>query len=181
MDLLLLPDVLLINIIACLSPCDILAFCRTCRYSRQLLANSSLLQYIIALFKAGMEDNSPPFLHDIRDRLLYLTRREEIWRNVDLSEGRKFVVNVTQRHSHIRSYSAGVFMLGDLNPDPGNLRTNSLKYIRLPSCLHRWEIESHNTGQRIWKCLQLGVDALGIGIALEGSDLIVLLSAEPSA
>ena len=180
MHLLSLPIELLLTIITYLNPRDILAFCRTNKDARLTYRSRRLLQYILVLFATGMKDNSPPFLLDACERLKYLAQRDEIWRSVDLSEQRRIVLNVTQHHSHIRSYSAGIFMLGDMGIIPENLRTSGLRYVRLPSCLHHCKTESQLESQWEWKHLPLGIDALGIGVALEGHDLIAILSAEPS-
>ena len=138
-----------------------------------------LLQYTVLLFETGMEEHGPPFLREMRERISYLTSREKLWCSADLSGKRKFILNVTQRHSHIRNYSARVFMLGDLGPTPENLRTNGLWHVEMPTCLHRRDQRTWR--QCKWSRLPLGIDALGIGVSLAGQDLIAVLSAEPSS
>ncbi|KAH8114992.1 hypothetical protein DFH11DRAFT_1508158 [Phellopilus nigrolimitatus] len=177
MSLFALPTELLIAILTYLDVRDILAFCRVCRFTHNVHSDSTLLRYIVALAAAGMEDAGVFYPLETSRRLSYLLGREALWSRVDLNEERRFTIPVNHRNSHIHDLTAGVYIFGDLSLVPDSLRTNSLRYVYLPVCMHRHEMEVSNWWKRV--PLGQGVEALNIGVSLRENDLLVVLTSVP--
>lgn len=177
MDLLALPFELLVAIIAYLDPKDILAFCLVCHYAQDVYRRSFNLQYRVALFASGKEDAHLPNPMSRRDRLAYTLRREAMWRILELDRGRLIEIAINHRHSHVHDLTSGLYIFGDLSLVPDNLKTESLRYVRLPTCTHlRPSAEGPDHGVDWWTTKPIGVEALCIGLSLEDNDLLAALT-----
>ena len=177
MKLFSLPAELLVGIVALLDIPDILTFCRVCRLANELVVNSATLQYIIALFATGMADEGRRSPLTTRDRLSYLSQREELWSSLDLKTERRVVIPVQHRHSHIHDLNGGVYIFGELSLVPDTIRVNSLRFAHLPSCAH--DMEKFRAQASSWTNFPLGIEALNIGVSLQHNDLLAVLTSVP--
>ncbi|KAL5478958.1 hypothetical protein ACEPAI_2245 [Sanghuangporus weigelae] len=181
MNLLSLPPELIVTIVALLDIHDILSFYRVCRLAKGIVANSAILQYIIALLATGMTDVGRLSVLTTRDRLSYLSRREDLWNTLNLRSERRVTIPVHHRHSHIHDLAAGIYIFGELSVVPDSIRVNSLRFVHLPTCTH--DIEEFRTialqRASVWKYFPLGIEALYIGVSLEHNDLLAVLTSVP--
>ena len=180
MDLFRLPVELLMAIIAYLGPKDVLAFCLVCRFTQDLYKFNPNLQYRIALFATGKEDGRGPLPVNICDRLAYTLQRECIWKTLELDRGRLVKIALNYHHSHVHDLTSGLYIFGDLSHSPDNLRTESLRFVKLPTCMHSnasVEGPGHKTGW--WTTIPIGVEALCVGLSLEENDLLAVLTSIP--
>lgn len=167
-------------IIAYLDPKDILAFCLVCHFTQDLYGINPSLQYRVALFVNGKEDGRGPLPMNIRDRLDYTLKRECMWKTLELDRGHLVKIALNYRHSHVHDLASGLYIFGDLSNAPDNLRTESLRFVKLPTCVHSSasvESPGHNTGW--WTTIPIGVEALCIGLSLEENDLLAVLTSIP--
>ena len=173
MGILRMPEELLVAILAYLDAPDILAFRRTSRRMRELYEDSSLLQYLVELDSAGLEETISSYKPDYAGRLTYVMRREELWVLANLDDHRRFRIPVEHDHSHLHALSGSVYVLADLGLEPDTLRTSGLHYISLPTCIHKDRLRNRQTW---WKPKSLGVEAISIGLSLEEQDLLAVLT-----
>ncbi|KAH9960553.1 hypothetical protein BGW80DRAFT_929564 [Lactifluus volemus] len=82
MSLFTFPTEILIKILCLLKARDIVAFSGTCHHLQSIVVNTPILQYIIYMNCAGLEDDLRPGLA-IPDRYARLRRWEAAWNNLD--------------------------------------------------------------------------------------------------
>ena len=175
MNLLSLPPELFVVILSKLEVKDILAFEQVNHFTNDFDKKSSILQYLITLYKTGMKDVQGLSELSTRDRLAYLSGREALWTSLDLIESRKIKIPVFHRHSHISDISNSTYIFGELSELPENIRTNNLWYSYLPNCIHE---EGHPKSETWWKHFSLETEALSVGFSLEEYDLLAVLTSK---
>lgn len=176
MGIILLPSELVVAILTHLGARDILAFCCTSHCARLLLKDSKLLQYFVELDVSGLDEVGNTLDFDLADRLQYILNRERLWCLEGFGPHRRISVPVQHDHSHLHALTASVYVLGDLGLQPDTLRTNSLRYVCLPRCLH--QTSRPQEPQDWWTSMLLGIEALSIGVSLDGQDLLAVLTTE---
>ena len=176
MDILTLPFELLVAVIAQLHPKDILAFCLVCRYAQDVYRRSFYLQYRTALFATGKHDSNHSFRMNVRERLTYAYERESLWRSLRLDGNRLVEIAINHRQSHVHDLTAGLYIFGDLSLSPDNLRAESLRFVRLPTCTHS---RGPDHIANLWTEIPTGVEAICIGLSLEENDLLAILTSVP--
>lgn len=176
MGILILPSELVVAILTHLGARDILAFCCTGHFARSLLKDSKLLRYFVELDVLGLDEVGNTLDFDLADRLAYVLNREKLWCLEGFGPQRKIPVPIQHDHSHLHALTASVYVLGDLGLQPDTLRTNSLRYVCLPRCLH--QTGRPRDPQEWWTPVLLGIEALSIGVSLDEQDLLAVLTTD---
>lgn len=154
-----LPTELIERILILLPPLDLLSVNLTSRFFRNVVSSSILIQYVISLKLADVEDN-PRSHHSVLERRDLLKKREEAWFN--LTPTAKRTVDCNFVSSGLYDLVSGIYVLGDTS------RT-SLHYIHLPqssSLNPEWQIFDANDGRWI----------VDFGLGIEEHDLIATVT-----
>lgn len=163
-----IPPELISCILQYLSPHDIISCRRTCR-TLYNLCNDSNLRYLVQMERCGVNDDLLPGLC-YPDRLRILERREKAWETLDF---RKPVqVCVPFDSTGIYDFTGGAFLLGTRLYSASRRPTIGYSYVSLPSFS-----EEENQKEVQWMGLNLGVQILDVGLAVQEYDLIAALTA----
>jgi hypothetical protein len=159
-QLLDLPAEILERILILLSPNDI-GSCLLCNhFMHEVVQNSVQLQYIIALYKAGCEDNTRSSL-SLTERCEILKRHEKLWLNCEPSFTQS--IQVPFRIGGLYDLSCGLYFLGDRS-------RRLLSYVRLPTHpsqeTPKWETFSLNDHRFM----------VDFGVSVDEHDLIAVIT-----
>ncbi|KAH9170111.1 hypothetical protein EDB89DRAFT_1980645 [Lactarius sanguifluus] len=169
LTLLDIPPELIVSIILCLSPHDIMSCQGTCRALCGVCKDTAL-RYLVELERHGVSDDLRPGI-SYPERLLLLQRREEAWANLDF---RKSVqVTVPFESTGIYDFTGGAFLLGTRLHSASRQPTIGYSYLTLPS------LSSTDDQKLKWHGIGLGIQILDVGMAVHEHDLIVALTACP--
>ncbi|KAF9804393.1 hypothetical protein IEO21_09405 [Rhodonia placenta] len=171
-----LPPELLAYILAYL-PLPGLAACLSVnRRLHDIIVSDVLLQYIVELRAAGVENNSSPSCRlTIADRLRMLRQREQAWECLEF--GRITSIPVKHNPSGIYDLTGGLFLLGE-SRSPTRTGTDALHFVRLLSAISDSE---ESEGEYIaadakWSRIDLGAHIVDIGLAVQEHDLIAIVT-----
>ena len=162
-----IPPELISCILQYLSPRDIISCRRTCR-TLYNLCNDSNLRYLVQMERCGVNDDLRPGLC-YPDRLRILERREKAWEMLDF---RKPVqVCVPFDSTGIYDFTGGAFLLGTRLYSASRRPTIGYSYVSLPSFS-----EEEDQKEVQWMGLNLGIQILDVGLAVQEHDLIAVLT-----
>jgi hypothetical protein len=177
-NLLDLPEDLLIRILHHLPLATLISCLSTCRNLNNVITQSTLLQYTMALECHGLTNNPDRnCLLSLAERLRLLRAREEAWRWFNIN----FVEQIDVEHSSslILELTGGVCVLGDsvtretiIAPDLSTTwNTKALMSVVLPT-------EEGAPSERTWNKItgNPGIDILDIGVAIQEHNLIALVT-----
>lgn len=172
-----LPAEIVVQIFSHLDLFEINAVKSISPYYRDVVANSSLLQYIAGLEASGLQDEGeahPPI--NLQQKLQCLRAHEEDWRT--LRTERMIRVAINHVPSSIYDLSGGVYVLGETNIRPDmhwhNVVTNGLRYVDLASItVYR---EGHLLFNQEWRKFEIGSRILDMGFALQEHDLVAVIA-----
>ncbi|KAH9038808.1 hypothetical protein EDB85DRAFT_392455 [Lactarius pseudohatsudake] len=169
LTLLDIPPELIVSIILCLSPHDIMSCQGTCRTLCGVCKDTAL-RYLVELERHGVSDDLRPGI-SYPERLLLLQRREEAWANLDF---RKSVqVTVPFESTGIYDFTGGAFLLGTRLHSASRRPTIGYSYLTPPS------LSSTDDQKLKWQEISLGIQILDVGMAVHEHDLIAALTARP--
>ncbi|KAN0118369.1 hypothetical protein V8E52_005345 [Russula decolorans] len=164
-----IPPELISCILQYLSPRDIISCRRTCR-TLYNLCNDSNLRYLVQMERCGVNDDLHPGLC-YPDRLRILERREKTWEMLDF---RKPVqVCVPFDSTGIYDFTGGAFLLGTRLYSASRRPTIGYSYVSLPSFS-----EEEDEKEVQWMGLNLRIQILDVGLAVQEHDLIAALTAK---
>lgn len=132
MNLLDLPDELLVQIASYLALYELLFLQQTCSRWQEVVRSSAALQYAIELSVAGMIDNPASRLVP-GERLRILERKEKAWRVLDMSDRKS--LTLSHRPSGIYDLTGGTLLLGERHNGEGYAGTDAVHTINLHSTL----------------------------------------------
>ena len=162
-----IPPELISCILQYLSPRDIISCRHTCR-TLYNLCNDSNLRYLVQMERCGVNDDLRPGLC-YPDRLRILERREKAWEMLDF---RKPVqVCVPFDSTGIYDFTGGAFLLGTRLYSASRRPTIGYSYVSLPSFS-----EEEDQKEVQWMGLNLGIQILDVGLAVQEHDLIAVLT-----
>ena len=166
-SLLHIPPELIIRTLQYLSPEDIISCRRTCR-TMYNICNDPYLLYLVQMERCGVGDDLRPGLC-YSDRLRVLERHDEAWEILDF---RKPVqVCVPFDSAGIYDFTGGAFLLGTRLYSASRRPTIGYSYVSLPSFS-----EEENQKEVQWMGLNLGIQILDVGLAVQEHDLIAVLT-----
>ncbi|KAH8989922.1 hypothetical protein EDB86DRAFT_2941489 [Lactarius hatsudake] len=169
LTLLDIPPELIVSIILCLSPHDIMSCQGTCRTLCGVCKHTAL-RYLVELERHGVSDDLRPGI-SYPERLLLLQRREEAWANIDF---RKSVqVTVPFESTGIYDFTGGAFLLGTRLHSTSRRPTIGYSYLTPPS------LSSIDDQKLKWQEISLGIQIMDVGMAVHEHDLIAALTARP--
>lgn len=162
-----LPSELSIHILSKLPAIDLFFSVQlTNRYLRTLISDSSLLQYQIALFFAGAEDNPDSSLVPV-ERKRALQCREKAWG--EFAVGKKTTVSIKHQSSGLYDFTAGIYILGEHGGPDVEYPTTALRWLDM----RQQELGvSSNDWTRI--CVDRNIVDFGMGV--EEHDLIAIVT-----
>ncbi|OCH87066.1 hypothetical protein OBBRIDRAFT_782191 [Obba rivulosa] len=163
--LLHLPPELLIRILSYLDYVAIITCQQTCRLFRDLVATSSLLQYLIELGIAAYEDN-PSSTVPLVDRLRLLKATQRAWNSLDFGPPR--AIRVPFNPSSIYDLSAEVFLLGETQSTSQFPGTDAVRFIFLD--------QPGMTDTPPWRSVDLQQKIIDVGLAVHEHDLMALVT-----
>jgi hypothetical protein len=168
MNLLDLPQELLIKILCFLDLSDLISCYRTNYLLHTIIQTSVKILYRMNLQIHGLTDN-PSCSLSTAERLHLLKAREEAWSTLTVNF--KSIIDVPHRTSSIYELTGGLLVFGEALHTRAH--TKALKYFVLPS------IEDNTTSNRNSKWSGIDPDAVVLDIALgvRGLDLMVIVTA----
>ncbi|KAL1941516.1 hypothetical protein VTO73DRAFT_6955 [Trametes versicolor] len=170
MNLLGLPDELLVQIASYLALYELLFLQQTCSRWQEVVRSSAALQYAIELSVAGMIDNPASRLVP-GERLRILERKEKAWRVLDMSDRRS--LTLSHRPSGIYDLTGGTLLLGERHNGEGYAGTDAVHTINL----HAAALEDGvRTNGPSWSNIDLGKQVIDVGLAIQEHDLMAIVT-----
>jgi hypothetical protein len=167
MNLLDLPQELLVQILCCLDLPDIISCTATNRLLHTIVHNTVNIQYRIHLQLHGLTDN-PSCSLSIAERLRRLKAREEAWNTLDPNFQR--TIPVHHRTPGVYDLTGGILVLGEI--DQARFPTQSLMHVVLPS----FENNGTHGMSSDWSRFNLKSLVVDVCMAVEEHDLIAVLT-----
>jgi hypothetical protein len=152
-----LPPELIVHILYHLSPKDLLACRLISKYFNNIIQNSILLQYHLALNGAQAENNPYSYL-PTSEKLKALEDSEKAW--AFLRPRFTTSIEVPHNPSGIYDLTGGVYLLGNANK-------TQLHYMQLPS---------RGQDEICWKVIDVGRMIIDMGLCVHEHDLIAIVT-----
>ncbi|KAF9472446.1 hypothetical protein BDN70DRAFT_844484 [Pholiota conissans] len=157
-----LPTELVVQIFFNLPPLDLLSCQLSCKYLHNVVRDSILLQYHMALIAAKASDN-PCSTLPVSTKLAQLKEGDMAWAVLKPTSSVK--IPVEHNPSGIYDLTGGVYLLGNSN-------RKDLHYIRLPS---------HADEKTEWNEIKVGRTIIDMGLCVYEHDLIAVVTTTPSS
>ncbi|TFK35706.1 hypothetical protein BDQ12DRAFT_634900 [Crucibulum laeve] len=162
MNILKLPNEILINVLVISGAAGVRSCARTNRTLRDIVVQSIELQYLLELEQAGLSDN-PECVLPIHERLELLNRREDAWATFKYDF--RTTISMPQQSSGLYDVSSGSLFLGL----PEDIQDGEALGIQYAS------IFSVQNERLVWRNVKVGMTVLEFVTSIREHDLIALV------